>query len=389
MMDQQEFLAELEALHHPPVTLIEEGLKSCWELRPELHGKVLSGSEMADYVLWMVENFGENNEAAVRQLALPSMLQGGGISELGHSILSNAHDLNARKDLSSLYVSPQESRFFLSEQDISVGAFLRYLPAYWRRDEYFEVYYVFSGSCQVYFERESLTLCPGCVLIVPPEMQKACTCEDDHSAVFFFMIRKSTFSQVFWSQLNAQNLMANFFRQALSGQSKTPYLLFETGPDWKIESLLYSIYLEYNQNRKYSAQLLNSLMSSFFLYLLQEYEDTAQISRHSDFHWKPEFAEILGYIQEHFRSVTLEELSGKFRYSRRQLIRIIQNSTGSSFTELLTRLRMEKAARMLIAGTASIEEIVYEIGFTDRTSFYRAFNKYFGCTPRDYLAQLR
>lgn len=387
MMDQQEFLAELEALHHPPVTLIEEGLRDCWELRPELHGKILTGAGMADYIRWMIENFGENDFSALSQFELPAMLLGGNIAELGKRVLRDAGDIESRHALTTLYESPQESRFFLAEQDISVGAFLRYLPPYWRRDEYFEVYYVFSGTCRVFFEKESITLRPGSVLIVPPEVQKACTCMDDESAVFFYMIRKSTFAQVFWSQLNAPNLMANFFRQALSGESKTPYLRFETGQDLRLESLLFSIFREYNRSRKYSAQLLNSLMSSFFLCLLQEYEDSAQISRHSDFSWKPEYAEILSYLQERFSSVTLEELSERFGYSRRQLIRIIQASTGSSFTTLQTQLRMEKAARMLSSRTASVDDIALEVGFTDRSSFYRAFNKYFGCTPKEFINQ--
>lgn len=384
-MDQQEFLAALDELHHPSVSLIEEGLRGCWELRPELHGKVLTGAEMAEYIRWMIENFGENDASALSQLELPAMLLGGNIAELGKRVLRDAGDIESRHALTSLYGSPQESRFFLAEQDISVGAFLRYLPPYWRRDEYFEVYYVFSGTCQVFFERENITLRPGSVLIMPPGVQKACTCMDDESAVYFYMIRRSTFAQVFWSQLNAQNLMANFFRQALSGESKTSYLRFETRQDLRLESLLFSIFREYNHSRKYSAQLLNALMSSFFLFLLQEYEDTAQISRHSDFRWKPEYAEILSYLQERFSSVTLEDLSERFGYSRRQLIRIIQASTGSSFTALQTQLRMEKAARMLSSRTASVDDIALDVGFTDRSCFYRAFSKYFGCTPKEYI----
>lgn len=382
--DYPQILAELDSLRHPPMSVIEEGLKACWELRPELHGKVLSGAEMADYVLWMVENFGESDDSALAQTPIPAMLFSGGIAETGQRILRDAKDSDAKKALATIYESPQEARFFLEHQDISAGVFLRYLPAYWRTDEYFELYYVFSGSCPVSFERETVTLGPGSVLIVPPDTKKACTCPADDCKVFFYMIRKSTFSQVFWSHLSAQNLMSNFFHRSLSGESSTPYLRFETGQDLRMESLLYAIYLEYNRNRKYSAQLLNSLMSSFFLYLLQEYEETAQISRRSSFRWKPEFAEILGDIQENYRSVTLEELSERYGYSRRQLIRIIQSSTGSNFTELQTRLRMEKAARMLSARTASVEDIALEVGFTDRSSFYRAFGKYFGCTPKEY-----
>ena len=43
---------------------------------------------------------------------------------------------------------------------------------------------------------------------------------------------------------------------------------------------------------------------------------------------------------------------------------------------------MEKAARMRKAGAASVDDIGLEVGFSDRTGFYRAFKKHFGCTPR-------
>ena len=384
-VDAASCFAALDELRSPSMTLIEKGLRSCWEFRKDLHGKVLTGNEMAEYILWMIENFGESNGPALEQIVVPAMLQGGGISGIGRTILHDSKDTDAREALTALYNSPQEVNFFLDGQDISAGAFLRYLPAYWRKDEYFEVYYVFSGFCQVFFARETMTLKPGSVLIIPPDTQKACTCPADDCMVYFFMIRRSTFSRVFWSQLSSQNLMSHFFRQALTGESRASNLRFETGQDMGIELLLYAIYQEYNKNQKYSAQLINSLMSSFFLCLLQRHEDTAQVPRYRGFSWKPEFVGILEDIQNNYQTVTLEALSEKYGYSRRQLIRIIQNCTGRNFTELQTSLRMEKAARMLTARTASVNDIALEAGFTDLSSFYRAFKKYFGCTPGEYV----
>lgn len=381
--DAASYLAALDELHNPSMTMIEKGLRSCWELRTDLHGKVLTGNEMAEYMLCMLES--ESRGPTMEQIVVPAMLQGGGISGIGQTLLRNSKDTDARKALTALYNSPQEVDFFLDGQDISAGVFLRYLPAYWRRDEYFEVYYVFSGSCQVFFTREVLTLKPGSVLIVPPDTQKACTCLADDSMVYFFMIRKSTFSHVFWSQLSSQNLMAHFFRQSLTGEGHASYLRFETGQDTGIELLLYAIYQEYHNNQKYSAQLINSLMSSFFLCLLQRHEDTAQVSRSSGFSWKPEFAEILEDIQNNYQTVTLGALSEKYGYSRRQLIRIIQNCTGRNFTELQTSLRMEKASLILAARTASAGDVALEIGFADFSSFCRTFKKYFGCTPGEYM----
>ena len=93
---------------------------------------------------------------------------------------------------------------------------------------------------------------------------------------------------------------------------------------------------------------------------------------------------ILEDIQNNYQTVTLGALSEKDGYSRRQLIRIIQNCTGRNFTELQTCLRMEKAARMLSARTASVESIALEVGFADCSSFYRAFRRYFNCTPAEY-----
>ena len=383
--DALKHIEALEMFHHPAMTVIEEGLKRCREARPDIQDRVLSAKEMADYMLWMAENYGQNKVLKPDGISLPPILQSGGIALMGQKLLINAKDKESREKLSALIQSPAESSFFLEAQDISAGIFLRYLPAYWRADEYFEVYYSFSGICHVFFEREELELKAGDVVIIPPGIKKACTCSSDDSKTCFYMIRKSTFSQVFWEHLNAQNLMSHFFRQALSGESRTPYLRFETGCDLRLESLLYTINREYEQNRKYGAALMNSLMSSFFLFLLQEHEDKVQISRHSDFSWKPEYAALLTELESGFATVTLEKLASKYGYSRRQLIRIIQSCTGSSFTAIQTRMRMEKAARMLKARTASVDEIAYEVGFSDRTSFYRAFRIYYGCTPKQFI----
>ena len=169
--------------------------------------------------------------------------------------------------------------------------------------------------------------------------------------------------------------------QALGGKNNTSYLRFETKQDIAIEALLYSIYQQYTAGIPYSAQMTNSLMGAFFLYLLQNYEQTALVSKKSKFHWKPEFAEIFSYIQEHYQSITMEELSAVFSYSQRQIIRIIQNSTAKTFSQLLTQLRMEKAADMILAKDIPLEQIATEVGYSSLSSFYRVFVNYYGMTP--------
>lgn len=373
----------LESLRNPALSALEEGLKLCLNDRPDLKDRVLSGEEMSDYVLWMIENYGSQNDAQTVAEVAPAMLFGGDIAELGQSILEDPHDPEARQRLSALYRSSQESKFFQEMQDISAGIFLRYLPAYWREDDYFEVYYAFSGSSPVYFEQETVWLSKGDVLLIPPGVKKACTLPADDCCMLFFMIRKSRFSQVFWAHLTNQNLMSKFFRDALGGTSRSPYLCFSTGGDDWLETLLFRLFAEYDQNRAYTPRLLNALMSTFFLSLLQGYEKTAQVSQHSGLHWKSEYAEILRAIQEDYAHISLRELTGRFGYSERQIIRIIRESTGERFAQLQSRLRMENAARLLSQG-ATAEQAADAVGFCNLSSFYRAFTQYFGCTTKQY-----
>lgn len=377
----------LENLRHPTMTVLECQLKHALECRPEFQGRVLSSDEMYAYMADLIRTSQNTSFAAFHPIDLPPMLRGG-IDEMGRHLLENPDDSEARQKLASLLGSPLESRFFMENQDISAGKFLRYLPAYWRSDDYFKVYYVFSGQCPVSFDQESLSLVPGQVLIIPPGILEACNCPFDDCAVLFYMIRRSTFSQVFLSHLTSENLMADFFRRALNDQSASPYLLFETGQDPMLERLLYEIFSQYNRDDSYSSQLLNPLMNSFFLFLLQRYEHTARISPHSGIRWKQEFSEILRHIQTHYATVTLEELSKKFSYSRRQLIRIIESCTGQTFSQLLLKLRMEKASRMLLTGTSSMEQISAETGYANVSGFYRAFTRYYGCTPGAYRVAL-
>ncbi len=369
------------------ITKLEKALKYYYNLRKMEPTHVLTPEEMSQYISWMMEQYEKNPILKISFEDIPSLLNSTEIISISKELTGQkSTNADVRSRLFSLFETPIESKFFEYQQDITAGRLFRYFPAYWNADEYFLIYYIFSGNMLVMFEQETLSLKAGSVLFIPPSINKACTCPTDDTNVFFFMIRQSTFSKVFWAHLSSHNLMSFFFRRALSGEHNTSYLLFSTECDTALESLLYTIYKEYNRNEVYSTQIVNSLMSTFFLFLLQGYENTAQISHHISFHWNNQFADILRFLETHFEILTVEELAMRFGYSTRQIIRIIHSVTGKSFSQIQTELRMQKAARMLASGNISMENISAETGFANLSSFYRAFKKYYNCTPKEYAA---
>lgn len=84
---------------------------------------------------------------------------------------------------------------------------------------------------------------------------------------------------------------------------------------------------------------------------------------------------------------SLAELAGALNLSTRTLNRYLERE-GTSYRELAGRIQHELACERLAAGTLSITEIAYSLGFRDTANFTRAFRSRAGCSPRDYRAGL-
>jgi two-component system response regulator YesN len=95
---------------------------------------------------------------------------------------------------------------------------------------------------------------------------------------------------------------------------------------------------------------------------------------------------ILDYIHKNYISTqfNLEEVAEEFELSVSNLSRLIKELTGSTFTDYVFNLRMEKVKCDLVQGSMPIKEIVSSVGYLDVTSFNRKFKKIEGITPGQY-----
>ncbi|MDB5517147.1 MAG: hypothetical protein JWQ17_3905 [Tardiphaga sp.] len=85
-------------------------------------------------------------------------------------------------------------------------------------------------------------------------------------------------------------------------------------------------------------------------------------------------------------SFSPSELAGKLRLSSRYIQELLQE-TGSSFTERVTELRLQKARNMLCDqryNRLKISDIAYACGFNEASYFNRCFRRRFGASPTQY-----
>jgi AraC-like DNA-binding protein/ligand-binding sensor protein len=65
-----------------------------------------------------------------------------------------------------------------------------------------------------------------------------------------------------------------------------------------------------------------------------------------------------------------------------------KKATGLSFTDYLSRVRIEKAKEQLLKPHARVSEVAFEVGFQSLTHFNRVFRKLNGESPTNYRAHL-
>ncbi len=83
--------------------------------------------------------------------------------------------------------------------------------------------------------------------------------------------------------------------------------------------------------------------------------------------------------------LTVEDLSVAIGLSSTHLYRKIKALTGLSTNDFIRKMRLQRAAQLLLAGQGNISQVMYEVGFTNSSYFAKRFQEEYGMTPREFL----
>ena len=96
------------------------------------------------------------------------------------------------------------------------------------------------------------------------------------------------------------------------------------------------------------------------------------------------YQQLTEYIEEHLdEDLSLETLSKKFFVSKYHIAHVFKDNIGLSIHQYITKKRLNLCKEAL-EGQISITEAYQLYGFGDYSSFYRAFKKEFGISPKDF-----
>ena len=96
---------------------------------------------------------------------------------------------------------------------------------------------------------------------------------------------------------------------------------------------------------------------------------------------------LLKYVNENYTStdISLKQMAEMFQISVSGVSKIFKEVTGINFYDYLCRLRMEMAKGLLRENVRKIDDIALQVGYENVYSFKRAFARYEGIKPDEYM----
>jgi transcriptional regulator GlxA family with amidase domain len=91
------------------------------------------------------------------------------------------------------------------------------------------------------------------------------------------------------------------------------------------------------------------------------------------------------YIESNYDSnLNINKIASMVNISSRTFLRRFKKATANTPLEYLQRVKIEAAKKKLEASTLNVQEVMFEVGYSDEKAFRNTFRKYSGLSPLEY-----
>ena len=178
-------------------------------------------------------------------------------------------------------------------------------------------------------------------------------------------------------------VLSGFFADAMWGEISSDHLLFTVLSNSGIDSIIRLLISEESEPSQSSHFIKIQLLMCVFGYLSSQPSSTYSLSGNKITR-SEQISKILTFIQDNYRTVTLEKLAEHFHYTVPYVSKLIRSATGLTFTEILREIKFDVCRSLLLNSDLKINRIAEIAGFQNTDHFNRVFKKYIGITPTEF-----
>lgn len=280
-----------------------------------------------------------------------------------------------------------ESEKFLNQDNmIMIRKHTRFVDFPKHKHNYIEINYVYSGELNQKVGNQKISLQKGELLFLNQHIEheiKACAKED---IIINFIIQPQFFDFIF-SFLTTENRISNFLINSLYNSTQNgQFLYFKVSEVESIQDLIKKIIIEIMSPAFMSESTVKLYMGLLMVELIKHADKAEHTEDYPVQHYL--IVESLKYIDEHFQSASLYELSSQLNQPDYALSKEIKKATNYTFKELLQEKRLIKAKELLESTDMPIASVIDQVGYDNVSYFYRIFKNKYNLTPKQFREHL-
>lgn len=242
--------------------------------------------------------------------------------------------------------------------------------------DFLELYYFLDGSVTYYIEDQVYDLCPGDLLIIPAGKMHRPVIANEHAAYE---------RMVLWitpQYLQSIDSPAGDLQKNLQKVGEHGYCVPFRGDETVFVTALLKKLL-YMQKNDTDPKFFAGAVELYLWTIFRSYGVIDTTHRNET----QVIPQVIRYITEHFsESLTLEDIAAEFFVSKSYLNRHFKAYTNSTVYAYIMALRLTHARRMLREGIPAVEA-GRECGFSDYSTFYKAFKTQTGLSPQQFKSR--
>lgn len=256
----------------------------------------------------------------------------------------------------------------------------RYHLPFLHLHKFHEFVFVLEGKCMQTVNQERILLKEGDFCYIAPGSVHSIYNNGDDDIVLNMCISAENMGNICALFKNANNCVVKNIVPT-GDNLKCSYMLLSDKEKFIKSAIIKTLMLLY-EKPDYAPQVLAALLTDIFSFAEIE-KVSLKVGEQIKIPEKIVY-EIVRYIKENYKELTLEQLSKEFHYTPQYMSKLIHKQTGKTFKELVNGFRVAEACVLLTTTELRVIDVAYEVGFNSAEHFIRVFKKVCKINPNEY-----
>lgn len=250
------------------------------------------------------------------------------------------------------------------------------------KHDFVELNYVYSGTCVQYINKEKIILPQFSLVMLDKDIVHSIDYMGENDILVNILFKTDNqLLSILDSISNSQNIITKFLYNSSKLTSiHSNFIVFDLKDNEYAINLLHCIIL-----KGLSPFSDNLAIQKLYSLLLPELTNCIEKEvLNFKFSANDNILQILKFIDDNFKNVTLQKTAQHFGYNPNYLGSLIKEETHYSFQELIDNKKLSIAKKLLVNSNYSLNTIAELVGYNSVQSLIRLFKRKLNLTPSAY-----